>query len=54
MNDNDKSRHWHFRRRLGRLQVGIHIYKHVYYPSVTDRWVIQPSLIYDRKGVSDV
>lgn len=40
---------WHRKWRFGRVQVGFHLYKHVYGPSVSDRWVLQPFAIFDRK-----
>lgn len=33
--------------RLGRLRLGYRIYKHVY-PTSSDRWVIQPEIVWDR------
>lgn len=32
--------------QLGRLRLSYRIYKHVY-PTSTDRWVIQPEIIWD-------
>lgn len=34
--------------KLGRLRLEYTIYRHVY-PNCSDRWVIQPCIVYDRK-----
>lgn len=34
--------------QLGRLHLGYTVYKHIY-PTSTDRWVIQPEIIWDSK-----
>jgi hypothetical protein len=47
--DWDHSDGWHGQLRLGRLQVVYHLWQH-HYPKSSDRWVFQPSFIYDRKG----
>lgn len=38
---------WHGRLRIGRVQIGYHVYRHA--GVLPDRWVFQPFLIYDRK-----
>jgi hypothetical protein len=38
--------------RIGRLKLGLEIHRHVYGASSTDRWVIQPLVVYDRKRVT--
>lgn len=42
------TRRWHFYRRFGRLQFRVHLLRHRYV-NASDRWVVQPALIYDRK-----
>jgi len=44
------SRHWQWKRKFWRIEVGFHCWQHVYsMPSSPDRWVIKPHVIYDRK-----
>ncbi len=54
-----RSMRWSNQKRWGRLQLSLTIYRHItpwaYEPfgpveRHPDRWVIQPSLIYDRKN----
>lgn len=46
----DTRKPWLLRRyRIGRVQVGIIVWRHEY-ALTSDRWVIQPSFVYDRKG----
>lgn len=40
--------HRMWQRRIGRLQVRLHVYRHRY-DAMPDRWVFQPSIIWDRK-----
>lgn len=40
---------WRWKRRIGRLQIGLEILHHTYIYS-SDRWVIYPHLVFDRKG----
>lgn len=51
--DHEGTRGWHARLRIGRLQLGWHIYRHTY-PTTSDRWVLQPFAIYDRKEAGPV
>lgn len=44
MGTTSKHRRW----RVGRLQFGFHLYVH-HSPHLSDRWVVQPFVIYDRK-----
>lgn len=37
------------RVRIGRLQLSLTVYKHVYPTDIPDRWVFQTGVIYDRK-----
>lgn len=51
----NNARSWHWpkegRLRIGRLKVSILVHKHTYAMS-SDRWVVQPSVFYDRKRKS--
>lgn len=44
---------WYWGKKFPRLrlQVSVTVYRHVYHSGSTDRWVIQPGLVYDRKKV---
>ena len=43
---------WHFRAKIGRLQVGAAIYRHGRHNGhLGQRWVVQPWLTYDRKAL---
>lgn len=48
----DNARTWHWpsggNLRLGRLKLGVTVHKHTY-AMHSDRWVIKPSFVYDRK-----
>lgn len=46
--------HWYWGKKYPRLrlQVSVTVYRHVY-PRSSDRWVIQPVVLYDRKQRSD-
>lgn len=39
---------WRFKRRIGRIQIGLEVLRHQYHRS-SDRWVVYPSLVFDRK-----
>lgn len=46
--DEDGDKQWSCRLWVWRLQIGLFIYRHSY-PEHSDRWVIEPALVYDRK-----
>jgi hypothetical protein len=43
------NQHWHWTRRLWRLQLSLHVSR--LRSHLPDRWVVRPVLIYDRKQV---
>lgn len=47
--DREGSHGWHADLRLGRFGLDCHVYRHRYIEDSPDRWVVQPSLVYDRK-----
>ena len=52
--DGGKTRAWNARGKLGRFQWAVAIIRHRYpaNPRLGERWVIQPSLIVDRRAAS--
>ncbi len=49
--ERERSKTWAANGSAWRFQASIHIHRHRY-PTVSDRWVVQPSFIYDRKNRS--
>lgn len=49
--DHGESRSWNWHIRLGRVQVQLTVHHHG--GGSSDRWVIQPHFVYDRKSRSD-
>ena len=48
----NNSDQWSFRWIVGRVQIGCTVFQH-HYPVHPDRWVVQPSFVYDRKEHHD-
>jgi hypothetical protein len=47
----ERSERWFKQWQIGRLRLSWKIYRHRYAVG-PDRWVIQPTIVYDRKGLS--
>lgn len=51
--DKDGTESWRWRRRFGRVQLGLFVYRHhplnTRAPQLPDRWVVHPTFVYDRK-----
>ncbi len=43
---------WAFRWTVWRLQIGGRLMRHAYGPHTSDRWVLQPDFVYDRKPLA--